>query len=399
MTIFSILLPLLVFFCFFRIKNQKKGSIATNWPLIGMLPAVLTNIHRIHDYTTEVLSQCSGTIQFKGPWFDNMDMVITCGPANIHHIFSKKFSNYPKGSEFRKIFDILGEGIFSSDFELWDLHGRTTLAVMSQAKFYSSLEGTLWETATDFEMQNVLRKVFFDSICQLLLDYNPGSLFTNLPCEKALSDALEPIFYGYVLPESVWKLQKWLKIGKEKKLLEAWQAVNDFINPLISPEREGNLNILTAFRIAYEESNIGVISGNLKHFLRDALFALLFAGRDTASTTLTWFSNVEESRKLVYLHAALCETLRLYPPVGLDLKTPLKPDTLPGGNYVHENTKVIITFYSTGRMEGVWGKDCLEFRPERWILKGVRVKYEPSVKFRVFNAGPRTCLGKEMAFI
>ncbi|CAA6666239.1 unnamed protein product [Spirodela intermedia] len=50
-----------------------------------------------------------------------------------------------------------------------------------------------------------------------------------------------------------------------------------------------------------------------------------------------------------------------------------------------------------GRLEGVWGKDCCEFKPERWISDRGRLKHEPSYKFLSFNSGPRTCLGKEMA--
>ncbi|PHU05755.1 hypothetical protein BC332_26577 [Capsicum chinense] len=59
---------------------------------------------------------------------------------------------------------------------------------------------------------------------------------------------------------------------------------------------------------------------------------------------------------------------------------------------------MILPFYSMGRMETLWGKDCLEFKPERWISELGRIKHEPSFKFPAFNAGPRTCLGKEMAF-
>ncbi|KAI4969055.1 hypothetical protein ZWY2020_046385 [Hordeum vulgare] len=50
-----------------------------------------------------------------------------------------------------------------------------------------------------------------------------------------------------------------------------------------------------------------------------------------------------------------------------------------------------------GRMEE-WGKDCMEFRPERWITDDGKLRYEPSYKFIAFNTGPRTCLGKEVAF-
>ncbi|KAM0042427.1 putative cytochrome P450 [Helianthus debilis subsp. tardiflorus] len=50
-----------------------------------------------------------------------------------------------------------------------------------------------------------------------------------------------------------------------------------------------------------------------------------------------------------------------------------------------------------GRMKTIWGEDCMEFKPERWISKSGETKNEPSYKFPIFNAGPRTCLGKNMA--
>ncbi|GMP26363.1 hypothetical protein CsSME_00002831 [Camellia sinensis var. sinensis] len=50
------------------------------------------------------------------------------------------------------------------------------------------------------------------------------------------------------------------------------------------------------------------------------------------------------------------------------------------------------------RMKFIWGEDCVEFKPERWLSKRGTIKHEPSYKFLAFNAGPRTCLGKEVAF-
>jgi len=111
------------------------------------------------------------------------------------------------------------------------------------------------------------------------------------------------------------------------------------------------------------------------------------------------FFTKEESRKLIYLHGALCETLRLFPSVSLEHKVPLDHDILPSGHRVSPKTRMILPFYVMGRMETLWGKDCLEFKPERWISERGGIKHEPSFKFPAFNAGPRTCLGKEMAFV
>ncbi|KAL0443161.1 UNVERIFIED_CONTAM: Alkane hydroxylase MAH1 [Sesamum latifolium] len=281
------------------------------------------------------------------------------------------------------------------------------------------------------DLQDILQRFTFDNICKLVLDYDPQSLSIDLPyvpCEKAFNGTVEALLYRHILPESVWKLQKWLGVGKERKLIEAWKAFDEFIYPHITlgdGEQKDDSKLLTTFRKAYEEKNIGSSRG-LSIFLRDTALNLMFAGRDTTSTCLTWlfwliatnpltetkiqeetesklhlkedknwrFFSVEESRKLVYLHGALCESLRLFPPVALEHKAPTAPDTLPTGNYLELNTKVIVSFYSTGRMESVWGKDCLEFKPERWISQGGGMKHEPSYKFPAFNAGPRTCLGK-----
>ncbi|KAK1278974.1 Cytochrome P450 86B1 [Acorus gramineus] len=52
-----------------------------------------------------------------------------------------------------------------------------------------------------------------------------------------------------------------------------------------------------------------------------------------------------------------------------------------------------------GRLESIWGNDCLEYRPERWLGEEDGVfKAESSFKYPVFHAGPRMCLGKEMAY-
>ncbi|KAK4364329.1 hypothetical protein RND71_015687 [Anisodus tanguticus] len=39
-----------------------------------------------------------------------------------------------------------------------------------------------------------------------------------------------------------------------------------------------------------------------------------------------------------------------------------------------------------------------EFKPERWISERGTVKHEPCYKFFSFNAGPRTCIGREVPF-
>ncbi|XP_059296037.1 alkane hydroxylase MAH1-like [Lycium ferocissimum] len=443
------LFPLIILcFTYWYFKNKStKSSAPTNWPLVGMLPGFVHNAHRIHEFFTDILLETSSNFEFHGPVFGNMNMLFTSDPANIHYILSRNFSNYPKGPEFRKIFDILGNGIFNVDYELWETHRKTTMSLMNHAKFQVLLERNVWDTivkglvpildafverGTMFDLQDIFQRFTFDAISKLLLDHDPKSLSVNLPhvpCEKAFNDMVDALLYRHVLPESYWKLQKWLRIGKEKNLIKAWEAFDQFIYPAISQKQEKLMNknikdedqeydlfgdYIKAYNQWTNEDNSN--SGNVQVFLRDTFLNLMFAGRDTTSTTLTWFFwllaknplvetkireeiqqqlhlkeenlkffNIEESRKLVYLHCAFCEALRLFPPVAIEHKAPVELDILPSGHRVSPNTKILISVYTMGRMESLWGKDCLEFKP--------------SYKFPAFHAGPRTCLGKDMAFI
>ncbi|XWS30504.1 hypothetical protein CRYUN_Cryun24cG0123300 [Craigia yunnanensis] len=193
--------------------------------------------------------------------------------------------------------------------------------------------------------------------------------------------------------------------------------------------KEEEFDLLTSFLVedqgesgAFEQSN---------KFLRDTAANLMFAGIDSASGGLSWFfwivatnpfveSNIveeikrnssickdknmiflseEELNKFIYLHAVLCETLRLYPPIPANHKTAIQPDILPSGHPVDRGSRILISMYSMGRMEEIWGKDCLEFKPERWFSERGDIIYEPSYKFPAFGSGPRTCLGKDISFL
>ncbi|MFS7994011.1 putative cytochrome P450 [Helianthus anomalus] len=444
-------IPMLFLICIY--KSQKQRTVMpTNWPILGMIPGVLLNVHRLHEYVTELLIDSGGTFMWKGPWFTNMDMLITSNPLDIHHILTRNFGNYPKGENFRKIFDILGDGIFNSDGELWEIHRKVTMSVFKHAGFQSLLETTLWNKVEkgllpllesisrqgkEMDLQEIFQRFTFDTICKLLLDHDPKSLsldFPYFPYLKAFADAEEAILYRHVTPSSILKLQQVLRVGNEKKISDAWKTIDHFIyNCLNQKSNEYNMMqceqqekflVLTAFMRKFKDH--GVSFGDTTKFLRDTLLNLMVAGKDSTSTLLSWFfyilaqnSTVEdkileeihthldvklherwkakELGEMVYLHGALSECLRLFPPLPFNHKSPLKPDILPSGHQVDRTTKIIVSYYSMGKMKSIWGEDCMEFKPERWITKGGGIKHEPSYKFPAFNAGPRSCVGKDLS--
>ncbi|KAJ6990767.1 hypothetical protein NC653_019117 [Populus alba x Populus x berolinensis] len=87
--------------------------------------------------------------------------------------------------------------------------------------------------------------------------------------------------------------------------------------------------------------------------------------------------HTEELKNLVYLQAALFETLRLYPAV---------PDILPSGHHVNPKMNIMFLPYAMGRMTSIWGEDRLEFKPERFISERGGMKHVPTNKFIAFNS-------------
>ncbi|XXG49375.1 hypothetical protein AAC387_Pa02g3578 [Persea americana] len=456
---------LLAFACFFLLGClRRKDRRVTNWPIVGMLPSLFMNIHRLHEWSTGLLRDTGCTFMFNGPWFTQMSVLCTCHPANVNHIFSTNFTSFPKGPFFSKIFDVLGDGIFNSDSEPWRIQRkmahslisserfRAFVARTSQAKVDKGLVHVLKNVIKQGEgivdLQDVFQRFTFDNTCILVFGVDPGCLavdFPTVPFAKAMDDAMEALLFRHVIPESWWMLLKWLNIGWEKKLAEGWKIIDQFINQHISTrreelhkskahggesDREEGGDLLTAYINYQHEDGLGL--SNSDKFLRDTAVNLMLAGRDTTSSALTWFFwvvsmnpevetkilqelkatspklregghgipkvfDAEELSQLVYLHAALCESLRLFPPVPFEHKSAVQPQVLPTGETIQSETKIVIPLYAMGRMESIWGKDCLEYKPERWISERGKLKFEPSYKFMAFNSGPRNCLGKEVA--
>ncbi|KAJ7528430.1 hypothetical protein O6H91_15G003300 [Diphasiastrum complanatum] len=108
--------------------------------------------------------------------------------------------------------------------------------------------------------------------------------------------------------------------------------------------------------------------------------------------------NYQTLNKMHYLHAALTETLRLYPAVPLETKEVAADDVLPDGTQLKGGNWVSYVPYSMGRLEQLWGPDVNEFKPERWLRNGT---FQPQSPFKLtaFQAGPRICLGKDSAYL
>ncbi|CAI8594556.1 unnamed protein product [Vicia faba] len=409
----------LFFFLFiiFKIHHRRKCCkypIFRDYPFLGMLPTILWNLWNIHDFITkELKKRHRGTAEFLGPWFTNMNYLITSDPINVHHMMSKCFDNYVKGSEFRDIFEAFGDGIFVADSETWKYNRSLFHSVFKQRGFelfqekiiQNKVERSLiplldhvQEQESVVDLQDVFNRFTFDNICSVILGCDPNCLsieFPDVACEKAFDQIEECIFYRHATPKTFWMFQKLLQVGQEKKMTKAYKEFDQFIYANIESKREelkraGRDTITSALTwLFYLIATHPLVEAKILEEIKEN-FGAIDIGKKLG---------VNEVKKLVYLHGAICEAVRLYPPIPFERKQAIKDDILPSGHLVNSGTIILFSLYSMGRFEETWGKDCLDFKPERWISERGGIVYEPSYKFFSFNAGPRTCLGKDLSFI
>uniref|UniRef100_A0A7N0RGI6 Cytochrome P450 n=1 Tax=Kalanchoe fedtschenkoi TaxID=63787 RepID=A0A7N0RGI6_KALFE len=300
------------------------------------------------------------------------------------------------------------------------------------------------------DLRDLFQRFTIEITCKFLLGIDLNSLEINLPevpFAKAFDEYKEVIYSRCIRPEGFWRLQKWLKIGVEGKAGKASEIINDFIYQQIASKRESlrkgpqeddvSLDMISRFMAVEDEASQCQADSETTSmpisdmFLRDSVVNVLSAGRDPTSAALTWFfllvsthepverkireelkaalgikegekwqfPSFQDIDKLVYLHAAICETLRLYPPIPINYREAIRPDTLPSGQHVEKNATILIPFYAQGRTESLWGADCLEFKPERWISEKGEIVHMGCGKFTAFSAGPRSCLGKDLALM
>ncbi|KAK9117861.1 hypothetical protein Scep_015954 [Stephania cephalantha] len=304
------------------------------------------------------------------------------------------------------------------------------------------------EQSASVDLQDVLLRLTFDNICMIAFGVDPGCLrpgLPKIPFARAFELATEVTVLRFVTPTFIWKAMRSLNIGTERELKNSIKEVDEFANDVILRRKKELSLVASDDNNNKARSDLLTVFMKLKDddgkpfsdkFLRDICVNFILAGRDTSSVALSWFfwllnrnPDVEERildeicgliseredfsvllkstddlifrpdevKKMEYLQAALSEALRLYPSVPLDHKEVVEDDVLPDGTIVKKGTKVVYAIYSMGRMESIWGKDCREFKPERW-LRDRRFMSESAYKFAAFNGGPRLCLGKDFAY-
>ncbi|ONK62073.1 uncharacterized protein A4U43_C07F80 [Asparagus officinalis] len=230
--------------------------------------------------------------------------------------------------------------------------------------------------------------------------------------QSAFDSATEATLQRFLYPSFLWRLKKALRLGAEKSLKRSLEIVDRYMTEAITARKETPSDDLLSRFMKKKDVNGNAFPSSVLQWIA---LNFVLAGRDTSSVALSWFfwtvmqrpdiekkvvgeiTSVlkgtrgsdterwveeplafEELERLVYLKAALAETLRLYPSVP-------------------EDSKYVVAEMTYFLMAPRCQQDRRSPTPstlwEGWNRYGARTASSSS------RRGPRTCLGKDLAYL
>ncbi|KAI8992352.1 cytochrome P450 [Pilobolus umbonatus] len=430
-------------------EHPKGIPYSKGLPIIGSFYKIMSNIDILHDMLLSEFEK-NDTLTMSMAFIGGNPMINTIDPRNIEYILRTNFKNYVKTQLVNyALHDLFGNGIFNANGENWKYQRKaasfifnvknfrdefTNVFVSEMKKLDEHVISKAARTQTPVDFHEMIYKYTLDSFVYIGFGVDINGIMCEEPVPFSVSfdilqrkvfqkvnnkltpvtDKLKAIFTPWVKPDSYH-----IKV------------VDDFALSIIQQRRKeiennvtGQQDLLAQFMNASNHHGEKLNDQEL----RDSILNFIIAGRDTTAQALSWLiynlmlhprvekkmleeinehitDEIEEDspafyeavRKMIYVHAALYESLRLHPPVPANQKSAIEDDILPDGTVIKAGQYIGWYTYSQGRCRKIWGENAADFQPERWLDENGKLKQESEGKWNVFNAGPRVCLGQKLA--
>ncbi|TYZ62441.1 hypothetical protein PybrP1_005199 [[Pythium] brassicae (nom. inval.)] len=104
-TLFALLLAVLSL----MLQKERASRLLAPVPgpkgrfLIGLLPEVIRNLHRIHDFQVDLMKKYGGRTKVTWSLFGN-NLLLLADPADVEHVLEKNVNNWVKSEHFRQSF-------------------------------------------------------------------------------------------------------------------------------------------------------------------------------------------------------------------------------------------------------------------------------------------------------
>ncbi len=346
-------------------------------------------------------------------------------PDHLHEVLVTRAQQFDKKhTAFRRLAEVLGDGLLNSDGDRWKRHRRMIQPAFGHARVAGYAAAMVDEARAasarlrDGETHDVDREMM-----ELTLRVVSRALFSHDAGgdTATVSRAMAAFQARLTAPDLV---PSWLPSPRRRKIERAIADLDRIVYGLIAARRAQEKapdppDLLHMLVTAIDEEGDGAGLGERE--VRDELVTLFLAGHETTSNALTWtwyllsqHPAVEaklhaeldaalggrppalgDLERLPYTEQVIKESMRLYPPVFMVARM-AREDTEIGGYPVPRGSEVVLWIHRTHR-DARWYPDPDTFDPARF--RPSEEAKLPKLAYLPFGAGPRTCIGKSFAMI
>jgi cytochrome P450 len=333
-------------------------------------------------------------------------------PDDVKRVLVANHRNYTKGVGLDRVKILLGNGIMTSEGELWrrqrymmqPLFHRRVITEFARviAEANDRVIGrwdelcrrgeplNLTDEMSELTLDVVLRSIFGSDLERLSseLGGNPFVVVTREPARN-----LQFAYKFRSLAKLVGALVERRRRGREEHFdyVSMLMSARDKETGVAMPDRQLIDEVMTLVVAGHETTASGLnwtwylLS---RHPQADArLHAEVSAGPEIAAPSLA------QMESLAYAQQVVNETLRLYPPGWLLSRRAIAADVL-GGYAIPAGADVLLCLYLLHRHPRYWAQPDA-FRPERFDAEHEADR--PRFAYMPFAAGPRHCIGETFA--
>ncbi|HEV2782914.1 MAG TPA: cytochrome P450 [Actinophytocola sp.] len=351
-------------------------------------------------------------------------------PDSAKYVLADNAANYHKGIGYIEARRALGDGLLTSEGELWRKQRRTIQPVF-QNKRISGLAGVIAEEASHLvdriraysrpgagpvDVLEELTVFTLGVLGRTLLDADLGAFDSIGHSFEAVQD--QAMFEM----ESMGLVPMWVPLPRQRRFRRARKDLGRIVDALVAerlanPRPQGDDVLTRLIQSTREEKDRRV--GETR--MRDELITLLLAGHETTASTVGWALHLIDGRpdvlerlrdeavsvlgdrlpsypdlqKLRYTSMVLHEAMRLYPPVWILTRRSVGPDEV-AGYHVPAGADVMVCPYTMHRHPSFWDAPD-KFDPERFDPD--RPTGRPRYAYIPFGAGPRFCVGNHLGLM
>jgi enediyne biosynthesis protein E7 len=347
-------------------------------------------------------------------------------PDHAKHVLADNAANYHKGMGLTQARRILGDGMLTSEGEIWRKQRRAVAPAFRRERL-AGYAGVVADAAQDLlgrlaaaaggepiDLVQEMTRLTMSVLGRTLLDAD----LTTVPLlGPAFEVAQDQAMFEMV---TLGAVPLWLPLPRNRRFRLARRQLSDAVASLVAAHDggDGGSDAISLLLALYRDEPD---AGSRRRRLREDLLTILLAGHETTASTLSWTwylvsrhpwvaatmqaeaaealgdrtPEYGDLSSLPYTTAVIQEAMRLYPPVWGLPRRALAADEI-GGYRVPAGADVMICPYTLHRHRGFW-IDPDSFRPERFESATGRSTHRYA--YIPFGAGPRVCVGSHLGMM